>query len=88
MILEELNCPPYLPDRSYLEEEEESEFFDFEWLEDLFRKERDSTEKTLPRRRRSGGNEKIRKQNERLERKRRRQKKRKKFFDKVKRRIN
>lgn len=89
LTLEELNCPPYLPDRSYLEEEEEIDIFEFDWLRELFKREDSEFEEgTTPQQRRSGGNEKIRRQNEKLERKRRRQKKRKEFIENLKRKIN
>lgn len=90
LTLAELNCPPYLPDRSYLEEaEEEIDIFDFDWIKNLFNKNEESRENVSPRRKSNGGgNDRIRKQNEKLERKRRREKRRKEFVDKLKRKIN
>ncbi|RMG79727.1 MAG: penicillin-binding protein [Bacteroidetes bacterium] len=83
LTLAELDCPPWLPDRSYLDPPEtEFDLFDLDWIRGVF-----DADKTIDRARKkhsSGGtNERIRRHNEQLERRRERKKKRKKFWDKL-----
>ncbi len=84
----DLDCPPYLEDRSMIDflNEEDKEFF--EWIRNFFKnidtseEEENDTRVKIPRNRPlSKESERIRKRNEELEKKRRRKKKRKEFLN-------
>ena len=93
-LVDMLDCPPFLEDRSLiplLYEDEEDYYEDglFDWFDQLFRNGNNDSEQTLEQqlenynRQKNDASKRIDRNNRRLEEKRKRRKKRKEFFEGV-----